>query len=124
MGEGVRGSSRLKGLYMSLLDLAGWEFIEPTVPAGSTLLERFSAFHNSNPRVYEELRRLALVLRARGHNRVGIAMLFEQMRWQWYERTVDVTGFKLNNDYRAYYARLLMDQEPELSGFFTTRETR
>jgi len=109
---------------MSLLDLAGWEFIEPAVPAGSTLPERFRAFHDANPRVYEELRRLALLLRRRGHNRIGIAMLFEQMRWQWYERTTDVTGFKLNNDYRAYYARLLMDQEPELSGIFTTRETR
>lgn len=29
--------------------------------------------------------------------------------------------YKLNNDYRAFYARLLMANEPELAGFFETR---
>jgi hypothetical protein len=49
-------------------------------------------------------------------------MLFEQMRWTWFEQTVDVSGFKLNNDYAAYYSRLLMDNEPELAGVFATRK--
>jgi hypothetical protein len=29
--------------------------------------------------------------------------------------------FKVNNDYAAYYARLIMWQEPDLGGFFQLR---
>ena len=29
--------------------------------------------------------------------------------------------FKLNNNYRSFYSRLLMEQEPELAGYFETR---
>lgn len=32
--------------------------------------------------------------------------------------------FKLNNDFRSRYTRLLMQQEPELQGFFETRTLR
>lgn len=30
--------------------------------------------------------------------------------------------YRLNNVYTAFYARLLMDNEPELQGFFETRK--
>ncbi len=40
-------------------------------------------------------------------------------------QTDDPTSeFRLNNDYRALYARQLMDNEPELDGFFETRTLR
>ena len=32
-------------------------------------------------------------------------------------------AFKLNNNFTAHYARLLMAQEPDLEGFFETRES-
>lgn len=86
-----------------------------------TLAEQFRAFHEANPEVYEELRDLALGLRRRGRTRYGIASLFEVLRWQ---RALKTQGdvFKLNNNYRAFYARLLMEREPDLAGFFETRE--
>lgn len=31
--------------------------------------------------------------------------------------------FKLNNSYRAYYARLIMAQEPDLAGLFALRKS-
>jgi hypothetical protein len=31
--------------------------------------------------------------------------------------------FKLNNDYRAPYARLIMRREPDLDGLFETRRS-
>lgn len=103
----------------TLLDLLPMH--EPIVSHEATLLERAQAFHEANPKVYRELRRLSLQLVERGHRHFGVKMLIEQMRWTWYERTVDVSGFKINNSYASFYARLLAENEPELTGVFTMR---
>src|SRR5665213_3494817 len=96
---------------------------EVDLPHTATIEERAQAFHEANPRVYGELRRLAFILLNRGHKRFGAKMITEQLRWQWYERTVDVSGYKLNNTYVACYARLLKKNEPELQGVFETRSS-
>lgn len=80
----------------------------------------FWEFHREHPEVYEELRQLALDARRAGRRRIGMKMLFEVVRWNRLLRTGD-RGFKLNNNYTAYYARLLMEREPELRGMFATR---
>ena len=85
----------------------------------------FEEYHAANPAVYSTLRDLALDMRRRGHHRVGVKMLWEVMRWQLtISTTTDPAGFKLNNNLCSRYARLLMDQEPELEGMFNTRELR
>lgn len=94
---------------------------EPDLPREATLLERAEAFDAANPAVYELLKQLALDLVHRGHDRIGIGMLFEVVRWQHAMRTSDDSGYKVNNSYRAFYARKLMDQEAELQGVFETR---
>lgn len=86
---------------------------------GLTLEQRFAAFHEANPHVYAHLRRLALDARRRGRQ-VGIKMLYEVLRWQ-YAMQTSGDDFKLNNSYTSFYARLLMEQEPELAGYFETR---
>ena len=88
-----------------------------------SISERFDAFHNENPHVYEQLRVLALGLVRRGRTRIGIGMLFEVLRWQ---RMIATTGepYKLNNDYRSRYARMLAAAEPELADAFETRELK
>ena len=103
----------------TLLDLIG--MIEPDLPHTASNAERAAEFDRLNPRVYAELRRLSFVLVNRGHKHFGVKMIFEQMRWQWYERTADVSGFKLNNNYTAYFARKLMAEEPSLRGVFNLR---
>ena len=95
---------------MTLLDLLD------TTPS-----ERFWRFHEANPQVYSTLRRLSLDLVDRGHSRIGIGMLFEVIRWQIAMTTTD-KEFKLNNNLRSRYARLLMKNEPRLAGVFETRE--
>ena len=107
---------------MTLLDLL--PMTEPKMVPGTTPAQRAEAFHRANPSVYRELRRLALYMVAKGHKRFGIATLFEQARWEWMERTTDLEGFKLNNSHRAYYARLLMKNEPELAGVFEIRRAK
>jgi hypothetical protein len=92
-------------------------------PSPVDLQARFEAFHAENPHVYAVLVRLAREARAVGHERVGIATLFEVARWQISMSTSD-PDFKLNNSFRSRYARLIMEQEPDLAGIFETRELR
>jgi hypothetical protein len=81
----------------------------------------FDRFHADNPKVYETLVRLAREWVERtGRHKLGIATLFERARWEIALATTDA-DFKLNNSYRAYYARLIMLREPDLAGLFDLR---
>ena len=86
-------------------------------------LERaFWTFHRANPDVYDELVRLAMQVRRRGHTHYAIKALFEIVRYHRALRTVDDhEDFKLNNNYTALYARLIMKKIPRLDGFFSLR---
>lgn len=88
--------------------------------AGETPEERFQAFHALNPQVYAELRKRALSYLRAGRRRESMKFLFEQLRR---DSGLQTTGdpWKLDNTYTPFYARLLMDQEPELAGFFELR---
>lgn len=86
---------------------------------------QFQAFHAANPHVYAALVREGRQLLARGHRKLGMKMLYERLRWQVYmETTDDAHDFKLPNNYTAYYARLLMQQEPDFAGVFSLAELR
>jgi hypothetical protein len=82
---------------------------------------RFKEFHEQNPNVYSKLVDLALVAKANGHTQIGISLLWERLRWYHLVETKSDT-FKLNNNFRSRYARLIMDNEPALDGFFRLRE--
>ena len=84
---------------------------------------RFAEYHAANPHIYAALRRFAIEAKRAGRVRIGIKMLYERVRWH---TTVEAKNdtFKLNNNWHAHYARLLMEQEPELRGFFETRKAR
>jgi hypothetical protein len=118
-------SEAITGQQLDLIGAGGeWaaEFKPLTSPdmlAGATLQERFEAFHAENPHVYTALRRRALAVKERGVKHYGIAALFEVLRFS----ALMTTGeeWKLNNSYRAFFARKLMAEVPELEGFFEIR---
>jgi hypothetical protein len=84
---------------------------------------RFWAFHHDNPDVFETLKALARKAKHAGAGQYGIAALFEVLRWsRLMDGKRDGEEFKLNNNYKAFYARLLMAECPDLAGFFETRE--
>jgi hypothetical protein len=85
---------------------------------------QFAQYHAEHPQVYLTLRRFALEARRAGRDRLSINMLFERVRWETLVGAHDET-FKMNNNWRAHYARLLMRQVPELGpAFFETRTSR
>jgi len=91
-------------------------------PEAPAMIEAFIQFHRDNPAVYSELKRLSFQLRRVGHKQYGIKSLFEVVRWH----TALNTGnddFKINNNFGAFFARLLMHHEPELKGFFKVRSS-
>lgn len=90
-------------------------------PTGLTLQEQFEMFCELNPHVERQLVALARELVERGHRTIGIAMLFEVLRWQYALHTIGDT-FRLNNNYRSRYARRLMDRYPDLAGVFELRQ--
>jgi|TARA_B110000003_G_C16572990_1_gene505063 hypothetical protein len=80
-------------------------------------------FHADNPDIYYYIRSMALDLFNSGYKTWGMKSLIEAVRWQIATTTTDPV-FKINNNHAPYYARYLMDMEPQLEGFFKTREVK
>ena len=85
---------------------------------------RFHRFHAANPAVYRALVFLAREFRAkRPSSKMGIGMLYEVLRWNYYMETNSQEEYKLSNDFRAPYARLIMASEPDLADAFNTKSS-
>jgi hypothetical protein len=94
----------------------------PHIPHG-TIQQRFDEFHRLNPWVLEHLERLTRDCVARGIDRIGIGMLFEVLRWQ-YGIATSGDAFRLNNNFRSRYVRLMVDRNPAWAALFETRALR
>lgn len=86
-----------------------------------TIEDKFIKFHQANPHVYHLLVSRSLALFERGFKHFGIAAIFESLR---YDAALKTGGdkYKLSNDYRAFYARIIMANVAALDGFFTIKE--
>lgn len=90
-----------------------------------TLADHFDAWlwTADGQRVYGEVVNRARTLRARGWQHFGIAAIWEAIRYDWSVRVgPDAEGWKVNNNWRAFMARQVMADCPDLDGFFTLRE--
>lgn len=86
-----------------------------------SIQQQFLAYHERHPEVYRLLVTLARKACAKGR-KVGMKCLWERLRWEiWISRDDD---FKLNNNYTSRYARLIMEREWDLRGYFETRELK
>ncbi len=83
--------------------------------------EKFLKFHRENPHVYRIILEKTWKLWHAGHRHHGMKAIFESIRWDQKVGTIS-DDFKLNNNFTPFYARLIMENEPKLRGFFQTRE--
>lgn len=90
--------------------------------AETELDRKFREYHEATPALYTALERLAQEAVNRGRNRIGFPMLWEVVRWNTTIRGND--EFKLNNNYRSRYARLLLNNHPEWGDLFEIREMK
>lgn len=90
----------------------------------SVIEHDFKAYHAEHPDVYTNLELGALRwFEANPNGRIGIAKLVENLRYS-KAVVVDDELFKLNNNHRALYARLLIHYHPKLSAAIETRGRR
>ena len=95
--------------------------VEPVIPHRSTPRERAQAWLDANPRVLHLLEQLAK--EEAQYGRFGMKYLFEILRYR-VRRTwkKDAAGFKLNNDFTATAARILIERNPALKDLIELRE--
>jgi hypothetical protein len=88
----------------------------------SPIGKRFSKFHTENPHVYTELVALARQFKRKNpYSIIGIGMLYEVLRWNYWIQTNTDQPFKLSNCYRAFYSRMIMEREMDLEGIFNVK---
>ena len=88
-------------------------------PDDKSLASRFERFHENNPQVYRNLVTLARQFREKRPDAIiGIQMLFEVLRWNYWISVDSDEGFKFPNAFAAGYSRLIMKQEADLEGIF------
>lgn len=84
---------------------------------------KFEAFHRANPNVYSLLCVFGREVLTAGYKRYSIDALYQRLRWHInIELRRDPNDpFKLNNNFRSRYARLIMKQEEDFRDFFELR---
>lgn len=84
--------------------------------------QKFIFYHCSNPGVWKNFESKALALIDKGVKHFGAKAIFETIR---YEATLEkgADGFKANNSYAAYYARIFAIKH-KINDFFETREVK
>lgn len=106
-----------------LFDIA--ELITPDLEPTATIQEQFEAFDAANPWVYEALVTLTRDWLAAGHSRAGLKAFVEVIRWSYGRQTTDEwSPFRINNNLTSRFVRKLIDEHPEWSDVFATRELR
>ena len=88
----------------------------------SSLMDRFTAWNVENPDIYSRFVYMARQLKAQGRTKCSARHLIEVIRWE--EGKGKTEEFKINSDYVPIMARMLMDEYPEMDGFFEIRAIR
>ena len=80
------------------------------------------AFHKANPEVARLFMHFTKQMISRGFRNYSVSAVFERIRWETDQAdTEGRSSFKVNNNYKAWYARRFMEAFPEHDGFFRTR---
>lgn len=106
------------------LDFDVAPIVTPDTVPDQTLQEAFEAYHAANPWVLTAFERLTADWVAKGNTRLGIAMLTEIIRWRYGREIVSADVFRINNNHRSRYVRLLLDRHPEWTDVFVIRTLR
>jgi hypothetical protein len=79
----------------------------------------FKKYHEENPQVYVQFKRIAFQLINRGYVRLGAKQIFEVIRYHTMIETND--KYRVNNNFTSDYARLFESDHPIYAGYFLKR---
>jgi hypothetical protein len=85
--------------------------------------KQFLQYHEANPQIYQFIRRYALRAIERKHTTLSIEFLTCIIRWETSIGAGD-DEFKINNNFRPFYARMFMREFPAYKDFFRTRRSK
>lgn len=101
---------------------------------GRSIKNAFRKFHQDNPEIYEEFRRLAFQAIRSGQKKISAKLILNVIRWYSNIRTAqketlygaggEKLQIKLNDAYSAHYARLFAEDHPEHAQKFEFRRLR
>ena len=83
--------------------------------------DQCQAFHVEHPEVWELFVQFTFQMIDRGFNNYAVSGIFERIRWEKDIGGDGLTMFKINNNYKPFYARRFMKMFPKHDGFFRTR---
>lgn len=83
--------------------------------------ERFAEFDQTNPEIYGLFKFFAGELLSAGRTRYSARTIIERIRWHQAVAAND-GEFKINNNFIAYYARKLAQEDSRFQEFFTWRK--
>lgn len=85
-------------------------------------IKKFLKYHKINPDIWTSFEEKSLELIRLGQTHYGAGAIAEIIRYERIKTGQD--GFKINNNFRAYYARVFEIKYPEYLGFFETRTVK
>lgn len=90
-----------------------------------SIADRFNAFDEANPHVWERFEERALFLIEKmGKTRHSADAILHSIRWDASVTTKGDDDFKINNDFAALYARKFAQRHEKHADFFQLRERR
>lgn len=86
---------------------------------GKWTKDNFDTHHKNNPDIYNLFEKYALRA-SKYRERYSAKIIFHIMRWN---TMIEENGseYKIDDGWISHYARLFMDKNPHLEGFFQTR---
>lgn len=91
---------------------------------GDQILAAFLRFHSENPVVWDLFRRFARDAAGAGREHYSANAIFERIRWYLDVEIKSDREVKLNNNFRAYYARMFSATHSDAADLFRTRTLR
>ncbi len=85
------------------------------------IFDAFAKFHRANPQVWKLFARFSLEIIGSGRDHYSSSAVVERIRWHVDMQTSD-EEVKINNNFRAYYARMFHIAYPQHDGFFRNRK--
>ena len=95
---------------------------QPTLFESDAYL-KFKAYDAENPQIWEAFVKFTFEAINKGFTRWSAEAIFNICRWENSLRAKDDV-FKINNNYKCFYARKFMIEYPEHEGFFAKRTSK
>jgi hypothetical protein len=83
----------------------------------------WTAFHRSNPILWEHFEDFALKAIEKGHTKLSPWFIMNIVRWETDLYTTE-KGFKISNNRIAFYSRYFLAKHPEFEHFFNVKRMR